>query len=116
MATDYYKRKVFARAEGILKTCLVPEYRYAWGNDTDLLVYFIPLEIPDTTVQKAAQYMKSAFRKAKVDVGPVIENKVMRNPDASRFIRTIAIRFNEDAIINQEGRRCSRNMRRNTAG
>lgn len=103
MATDYYKRKVFARAEGILKTCIIPEYKYAWGNDTDLLVYFIPREVPDTTVQKAARYMQSAFRKARVDVGPVIENRVARNPAANRFIRTIAIRFNKDAIIKKEG-------------
>jgi hypothetical protein len=103
MATNYYKHKVFVRAEGILKTCIIPEYKYAWGNDTDLLVFFIPREIPDTTVQKAAQYMKSAFRKARVDVGPVFENRLARNPDANRFIRTIAIRFNKDAIIKKEG-------------
>ena len=103
MATDYYKHKVFVRAEGILKTCIIPEYKYAWGNDTDLLVFFIPREIPDTTVQKVAQYMKSAFRKAKVDVGPVFENRLARNPEANRFIRTIAIRFNKDAIIKKEG-------------
>lgn len=102
MATDYYKRKVFARAEGILKTCIIPEYKYAWSDDTDLLVFFIPREIPDTTVQKAAQYMRSAFRKARVDVGPVFENRLARNPEANRFIRTIAIRFNKDAIIKQE--------------
>lgn len=102
MATNYYKRKVFVRAEGVLKTCVIPEYKYAWGNDTDLLVFFIPREIPDTTVQKAAQYMRSAFRKARVDVGPVFENRLARNPEANRFIRTIAIRFNKDAIIKQE--------------
>lgn len=103
MATDYYKHKVFVRAEGILKTCIIPEYKYVWGNGTDLLVYFLPREIPDMTVQKVAQYMKSAFRKAMVDVGPVFENKAARNSDANRFIRTIAIRFNKDAIIKKEG-------------
>lgn len=103
MATNYYKHKVFVRAEGILKTCIIPEYRYTWSGDTDLLVFFIPREIPDTTVQKAAQYMRSAFRKARVDVGPVFENRLARNPEANRFIRTLAIRFNKDAIIKKEG-------------
>ena len=103
MATNYYKHKVFVRAEGIIKTCIIPEYRYTWSDDTNLLVFFIPREIPDTTVQKAAQYMRSAFRKARVDVGPVYENRLARNPEANRFIRTIAIRFNKDAIIKKEG-------------
>lgn len=98
MATNYYKRKVFVRAEGVLKTCVIPEYKYAWADDTNLLVFFIPKEIDETVLCKAVQYMKSAFRKVRVDLGPVYSKET-----TNRFIRTIAIRFNKDAIIKKEG-------------
>ena len=98
MAMDYYKRKTFVRAEGILRTCVIPEYKYAWADDTNLLVFFIPKEIEEATVCKAVQYMKSAFRKARVDLGPVYSKET-----TNRFIRTIAVRFNKDAIIKKEG-------------
>lgn len=98
MATDYYKRKVFTRAEGILRTCIIPEYKYAWSEDGNALAFFIPLSVEYEALQKAVQYMKSAFRKAKANIGPEIGMDMVRPVRPSRF-RTIIVRFEKNAII-----------------
>lgn len=100
MATEYYKHKVFIRAEGILKTCVIPEYKYAWSEDGNALAFFFPLTVEFEVLQKAVQYMKSAFRKAKANIGPEIGMDLARPVRPNRF-RTIIVRFEKDAIIQQ---------------
>lgn len=100
MATDYYKHKVFTRAEGILKTCVIPEYKYAWSEDGNALAFFIPLSIEFEVLQKVVQYMKSAFRKSKASIGPEFGIDAARPIGPNRF-RTIIVRFEKDAIIQQ---------------
>lgn len=100
MATDYYKRKVFTRAEGILRTCVIPEYKYSWSEDGNALAFFFPLSVEYEALQKAVQYMKSAFRKAKANIGPEIGTDTVRPVRPNRF-RTIIVRFEKDAIIQQ---------------
>ena len=100
MATDYYKRKVFTRAEGILRTCVIPEYKYAWSEDGNALAFFIPLSIGYEALQKAVQYMECAFRKAKANIGPEMGVDTVRPIRQNRW-RTIIVRFEKDAIIQQ---------------
>lgn len=100
MATDYYKRKVFTRAEGILKTCVIPEYKYAWSEDGNALAFFFKPSIEVEVLQKVVQYMKSAFRKAKTSIGPELGIDAAR-PIHPNWFRTIIVRFEKDAIIQQ---------------
>lgn len=100
MATNYYKHKVFVRAEGILKTCIIPEYRYTWSEDGNALAFFIPLSVGYEALQKAVQYMKCAFRKAKANIGPELGIDAAHPVRQNRW-RTIIVRFEKDAIIQQ---------------
>lgn len=100
MATDYYKRKVFTRAEGILRTCVIPEYKYSWSEDGNAFAFFIPLTIEYEVLQKAVRYMECAFRKAKASIGPELGIDAARPVRPNRW-RTIIVRFEKDAIIQQ---------------
>lgn len=94
MASDYYKRKTFTRAEGILRTCLIPDYRYAWGGKgNSMLVFFLPTNVEETTLQKVLEYMVKAFRAAKCIIGPSAPNREPVTGNPNKFTRTIVIRF-----------------------
>ena len=100
MATDYYKRKVFTRAEGILRTCVIPEYKYSWSEDGNAVAFFIPLSVGYEVLQKAVRYMECAFRKANASIGPELGIDAARPIRPNRW-RTIIVRFEKDAIIQQ---------------
>lgn len=106
MITEYYKRKTFIRAEGILDSFLIADRRYAWGVTRPTLMFFIPSSVEEDILNKVAEAMQQAFRKAKCTVGPFL------NPDRLKdgvkdYTRTLVITFKDDDKGGSSMKKCS---------
>lgn len=72
MPLSYYEKKVFTRAEGILKYCVLSSPKYEWSTDAEgsrVLTFYFKPKTPEPALMRAVEVMRQAFRKAKASLG-----------------------------------------------